>query len=221
MIKKNSVVIYLLCLLSCQNFHQETDSSKIIKLIQAGTDSTIKREYNSKGEICKIEIKYFDALYVVNIIYKKDNVQKIFGNLMDSLYGHYFEFFENGQLKKYCFYYGNSKYHSFIREYSKDRQIMKSNGDAFVDYMQVNDDSIDLFFSNVIYDSIRVFLSDEGRNEVPVLLRKSNLSPMLFQNTIPVSKTVLIRINAFDRNTGYRQNYYDTLNFGENCNVSH
>ncbi len=178
-----------------------------------GTDSTTSREFTSDGQIRKTKVKYFNALYITNIIRQKETVIKISGYLNDSLYGHNFDFYENGQIKKYCYYYGDSKYCSFVREYSRDKQIISSSGNAFVDYLKVDTDSIELFFSEVIYDSIKVFISRGGKNETPILLKKSPLAPMLLQTTIPISDIVLIRTYAYDRNTAYKQNYYDTLDF--------
>ena len=205
------IIIIILVFSSCRGV-DNTDSKYFINQIEQGTDSTFQRKYDSDNNLLFSSTRYYNSIYNTEISYFKKRVFSIKGYLIDSLYGHFFEFYDNGKLKLYCYYIENNKNSSFIRNYSTDSKLEKEQGNPFVDHMDSDNDSIDLFFSNVFYDAIDVEFSFGKLKNRKMILRTSMMQPLLLESRLPISNNVLyMKIKTVERKGKQRKVYYDTL----------
>ena len=152
---------------------------------------------------------YFNSIYKTNISYFQGKPLSIKGYLIDSLYGHYFEFSNNGIVKLYCYYTGSNNNTSFIRKFNKEGQLVYEQGNPFVDMIPSENDSVDLFFSNPFYSRFIVDFSF-GKNEKKELpLKSSSMQPMLLEDRVPSSDSMLYLSIITIENVGGNKKVYD------------
>lgn len=190
----------------------ESDAGRFIDIFDKGTDSVFKRDYDKRDRLISTYTKYFTAIYKTNISYNSDVPAKIHGVLLDKMYGHNFDFYDNGGLRTYSYYYGNSNQSSYIRKYSEKGFLIEQKGNPFVDYMRIDGDSLCLFFSTVFVDSLSAYFTVENKKEIQINLKKSDMQPMLSEGNIPfTTHNVFLRMLTIDKQKKYKQNFYDTL----------
>lgn len=212
--KARPVLIVLIFILGCQ--HGDVPNvHAIINSVEMGTDSTYKREYfpNPHKSIYATMAKYYGAPIRTFVYYydiDKKKVSEIKTYMIDSLYGHYFEFYANGNLKRYCYYVGSGKRFSYSMEYSKKGGLENKMGDPLVDYIKIGGNEVELYFSNVFFDSIQVEISSEYVKPHELVLEASAMLPMLSKAVMPAYKSlVYLKISGY-RRKGVKI-YNDTL----------
>ena len=217
----NRAIIFILLsliVISCSK-SININSNKILPILESGTDSTYKRKYfpNPNKSLYVIQASYCNAPIEVFVYYHdidKKNVSEIKTYMIKKIYGHYFAFYHNGNLRQYCYYVGNGNNISYTREYTIDGKLEYEKGNPFVDYINDGKKNIELYFSTTFYDSLSVEISS-SRNRVfqNLQLRKSSMQPMLLDCRLPITdSTLFLKIVAITNNPKETKIYNDTLN---------
>jgi hypothetical protein len=208
------VTVILLSFLGCQS-KEPPKVNKVIALIEKGTDSTYKREYfpNPRKSLYAVLSKYYNAPIETFLYYHdidKKSVSEIKSFMIKSLYGHYFEFYNNGNLRQYCYYVGIGSNSSYTMYYSKDGRLESEQGNPFVDYIKNDKKQLELHFSTVFFDSLSVELSSKNISTHKINLRKSSMLPMLSEGIVPMADSVYyLKIVGFEKKGS--KVYTDTL----------
>jgi hypothetical protein len=196
---------------SCQ-FQDTLTSENILKKVKEGTNATYHKAYYTKSYLHFTLTSYHNANYKTEINYDgKNRVKSIEGYLIDSLYGHSFDFYEGGNLKRYCYYTGKNNACSYIRKYSPNGKLEEEQGNPFVDHFKSNDSTI-LFFSSVFFNHFDVEVSSKNKPTRKLALQKSSMQPMLLEGRIFNSDSVFfLKITAADTESKERKLYGDTI----------
>jgi hypothetical protein len=192
-------------------------SDEIIKVIEAGTDSTTNKVYDDK-KLQSITAHNFKAVFETSIMYnfKSHNqfneqyIYKISSSLMGNPYGHFFKFYQNGQIENYKYLVKSGTY-TYSRSYNDKGKILNEEGNPFVDYFTINDSSLELHFSNVFYDSLKVEIR-KGNERKILELSKSPMEVMLLKglvNTKYLNST--LNIKGINTRTKEEKIYVDTI----------
>jgi hypothetical protein len=191
-------------------------ANKVIAIIEKGTDSTYKREYfpNPNKSLYVVLAKYFNAPVETFFYYHdidKKTVSEIKTFMIKSLYGHYFEFYDNGKLRQYCYYVGSGNNTSYLKQYSKDGTLENEKGNPFVDYTRNDKKELELHFSTVFFDSLSVELSSKNIQFQKIHLNPSSMLPMLSESVIPITDSIFyLKIIGYGKKE--TKIYSDTLN---------
>lgn len=190
-------------------------ANKVRYLLEQGTDSTYNREYfpNPKKSLYAVLTKYYNAdintfFYYYDI--DKKSVSEIKTYMINNLYGHYYEFYRNGNLMKYCYYIGSGDKCSYLKQFSNDGTLESEKGNPFVDYIQNDKNEIDMHFSTVFFDSLQVELSSGKAKAQKLDLRSSSMLPMLSESTISITDSIFyLKIIGYIKKE--KKIYNDTL----------
>jgi hypothetical protein len=212
----NSIIIVALIIFLGCNIEDIPRSNKFMPIIEKGTDSSYGLEYypNPNKTLYVILSKWYNAPIETFFYYHdldKKKVSRIKTYMIDSLYGHYFEFYENGNLMQYCYYTGLGNQYSYLKRYSEDGSLEIEEGNPYVDYIENNNKELELHFSTVFFDSLVVELSTNSICSQKISLKKSSLLPMLLESKIPKTDNLFyLKIVGYNKNQ--ITNYFDTLN---------
>ena len=215
-----NIVILLLFITACNSKFSRISEGNILKQIEVGTDSTYKREYipNPNKSLYAVFTHYFGAPVKTFVYYydiDKKNVSEIKTYMMDKMYGHYFEFYNDGCLKQYTYMVGNN-YNSYVRKYTTDRKLELEEGTPYVDAIVDNNRNADLFFIKIFCDSLSVEVSSKNMPLKNLILTKSAMQPMLLEGRIrAVDTTYFLKITAIGNNFKERKIYNDTINIAK------
>lgn len=216
----NKFFVFLLLIVqaSC-SLKKNTESNKILSIVEKGTDSTYKREYypTPNNSLNAIFAQYYLAPVETFISYqdiKKKEIDEIKTFMLNKQYGHYFRFYANGKMDLYSYYIGSSgSLCSFIRKFSKEGKILNEEGTPFVDYVKDEKGNLELHFTTVFFDSLSVEMSTKKIQWRKIALQKSMLLPMLLDGNEPASDSLFyFKITGFDKSVGYKRVFNDTLN---------
>lgn len=169
-------------------------NSYYFNLFMNGTSDTRRKVYYRNFATYEVITSFMNNNYLTTITIdstKKNFVKKIKGTLLNNLYGHYFEFYDNGNINKYYYYTGKGSVYDYGRTYAEDGSLIKEEGNPFVDQI-CNGDSCKLFFSTVFYSNITVQVSTDEGVSYPLSLRQSNFQPLLYETEIATNDAELL-----------------------------
>ncbi|GEM_PF-5509902 len=196
------LILFITIIIICSCKKSVITDREITAILANGTDSTFRTAIDSDNRL-HMTLTNFGGMVYKTIVYynyyEKEKARSIEGYLNDRFYGHWFEFYPNRNLKKYCFFTGDQNGGSrFTTEFTEEGKINNQLGTPLVDfYENVDDNTLNILFSTVLYDSIQVLYSKDKINYKRLKLNKSNMQPMLYVGVLPFDKVFIFRIDAF------------------------
>jgi len=209
------LLIILILLFECKNESSFYSAKNIVIGIEKGTDSTSVRSYYSYPKNLRFTVSsYFGAQIITGINYfdtSGNKVRQIESTMAGIKYGHYFKFFESGNIETYYYKIGDGKNTRFVRKYGENGSLISEVGTPLVDYIPDEDNrKVTLFFTDIFFDSLHVIFSTPSKTTGSVSLQKSAMQPFLLEGQVPDSISIF-KITAIEKANRESKTYYDTL----------
>lgn len=149
---------------------------------------------------------------------RKKEEQNIVGHmtsLNNSKYGHAF-FFKKKKMTEYVYFIGEKDYSRYTINFNKKERITSIKGTPYIHFSKLSNDSILLFFSSFMYDSLVVYDLTKDKSKIPVF--NSTIAPYtvyIKTNSSIINDTALFKmgIECYYNNKAIR-NYIVSLAAG-------
>lgn len=192
-------IIFLLTvsIVACKQ-EQKLSGQKIVNTLSKKS-SNYTNLYNKQNQLSGIKGKFLGKDFSTYIVYSEDNqVKEIKTNIGNLPFGHWFQFYKNGNLKEYSFLLFK-KESSYVVTFNEDGTVDRHLGSPLVfHYNDFDNKKSVALFSTSFFDSLLVSYSFDKLKYKRFPYIEFKNYPLLYECVLPLrQQTIYFNIEAF------------------------